>query len=193
VISPPIHGAMFVNLNVGGTHYEVSRTVLESQPESMLASLVSDRWNNHGDETTGNNEAKAIKVDRNGFRFQFVLDYLRDGTVSLPLTVSKDALLLDFAYFGISVDQTKIRGPGTLAEICDGDRLAMEDAKCRKLAYHIAAHYLCCGTFKADDHFATQKDVSDILGFLRDERTARHLNRFGLQVDQKSRITKIVT
>jgi hypothetical protein len=158
----------------------------------MLASLVSERWNNHDDETTGNNEAKTIKLERNGFRFQFVLDYLRDGTVSLPLTVSKDALLLDFAYFGILVDQTKIRGAGTLAEICDENRRAMEDARCRKLANHVAAYYLCNGPFNADVYFATQKHVLDIMGFLRDERTARHLSRFGLQVDQQRNITRIV-
>ena len=86
-----------VNLNVGGSEYKVSRLTLRRYPDSMLAKLVSAPW-------TSEESSEAIFVDRDGPRFQFVLDFLRDGRVHLPYSVSKQALMTDFAYFGLPQD-----------------------------------------------------------------------------------------
>jgi len=49
-----------------------------------------------------------IFIDRNGARFQYVLDYLRDGKVHLPVFVSKASLLLDLNFFGVPVNGNNI-------------------------------------------------------------------------------------
>ena len=86
------NNTVIVQLNVGGTKYEVSRSLLESYPETMLASLISERWQEDPE--------KEIFIDRNGVRFQYVLDYMRDGIVHIPVAVSKLSVLNDLSYFG---------------------------------------------------------------------------------------------
>jgi hypothetical protein len=88
-----------VAFNVGGTKYEVTRSLLASHPDTMLARIASKDWKATEDTT-------EIFIDRNGVRFQFVLDYLRDGKVSLPLVVTNEALLDDLTYFGVEVIDT---------------------------------------------------------------------------------------
>ena len=59
-----------IRLDVGGKVYRVSKSLLKTYPDSMLARLVSDTWNP---------EAKQeIFIDRDGARFPRVLDFLRD-------------------------------------------------------------------------------------------------------------------
>jgi hypothetical protein len=97
-----------VVFNVGGTKYEVSRSLLDMHPNTMLARSASKEWN------TG--ETGEIFLERSGFRFQFILDYLRDDKVSLPLVVSKEALMADLVYFGVehvneeSIDENSASG-----------------------------------------------------------------------------------
>jgi hypothetical protein len=87
--------------NVGGVKYEVSRSLLDMYPDTMLARSASKEW------TAG--KTGEIFLERNGARFQFVLDYLRDGKVSLPLTASKAAVLADLVYYGVeNVDEDTI-------------------------------------------------------------------------------------
>jgi hypothetical protein len=82
--------------NVGGHRYEVARTLLEQHPATMLTRSASETWQQ--DPET------EIFMERNGIRFQYVLDYLRDGKVSLPVTESKEALINDLNYFGIEAN-----------------------------------------------------------------------------------------
>jgi hypothetical protein len=80
--------------NIGGHRYEVARTLLEQHPETMLAKSASQVWQADPES--------EIFMERNGIRFQYVLDYLRDGMVFLPVTESKEALIHDLNYFGIN-------------------------------------------------------------------------------------------
>ena len=70
-----------VNFNVGGTRYEVARSLIEMHPDTMLARMVSEQWQA--------DPSKEVFIERNGSRFEYVLDYLRDGKVSLPFSVCK--------------------------------------------------------------------------------------------------------
>mmetsp|Transcript_22506 Transcript_22506/g.33751 ORF Transcript_22506/g.33751 Transcript_22506/m.33751 type:complete len:281 (-) Transcript_22506:537-1379(-) len=79
--------------NVGGRKYEVSRSLLEQHPNTMLARISSAQWQS--------NPTDEIFIDRDGDRFRYILDYLRDAAVSLPANVPKKALLKDLAYYGI--------------------------------------------------------------------------------------------
>jgi len=144
-----------VHFNVGGTLYEVSRSLLDQHPDTMLSRMVSDFWfpkdegsnedhNEHdangskSDETNNDvgkdseadesaneatkAEATALFIERDGSRFRYCLDYMRDnGCVSLPPDVPKDALLRDLDYYGFeNVDQDKISVQGSLPmfEVC---------------------------------------------------------------------------
>ena len=93
-----------VVLNVGGSRFEVPQLTLARYPDSMLAKLVSEQWRPE-------DPSQPVFVDRDGQRFQFVLDFLRDGAVHLPHSVSEEALRVDFAYFGLP-DNADIREAG---------------------------------------------------------------------------------
>eukprot|EP00535_Pseudo-nitzschia_heimii_P006100 CAMPEP_0197185166 /NCGR_PEP_ID=MMETSP1423-20130617/11334_1 /TAXON_ID=476441 /ORGANISM="Pseudo-nitzschia heimii, Strain UNC1101" /LENGTH=177 /DNA_ID=CAMNT_0042636151 /DNA_START=109 /DNA_END=642 /DNA_ORIENTATION=- len=94
-----------VRFNVGGTIYEVSRSLLDRYPDTMLARLASDTWKTNGDD-----ENAALFIERDGDRFRYCLDYMRDcGIVNLPLTVSRAAVLLDLEYYGFEApDSSRI-------------------------------------------------------------------------------------
>ncbi|GAX10775.1 hypothetical protein FisN_UnNu008 [Fistulifera solaris] len=90
-----------VHLNVGGTRYEVSRSTLMHYEGSMLASLISGKWK----EGEGDVE---IFIDRNGRRFEWVLDYLRSDRAYVPDLSDQLALKEELDYFGIAVDMSKV-------------------------------------------------------------------------------------
>jgi hypothetical protein len=91
-----------IRFDVGGKLYKVSRSLIEQQTDTMLARLISETWEREG---SGN---EAIFIDRDGDQFACVLNYLRYGKVHLPVTISKDALMMDMDYYGIVADGTKI-------------------------------------------------------------------------------------
>jgi BTB/POZ domain len=81
-----------IHLNVGGTHYKISRSLIEQYPATVLAKMISKEWS-----SSDNNE---IFIDRNGQRFRYVLDYMRDQKAHLAMDVSKDSILTELDYFG---------------------------------------------------------------------------------------------
>jgi len=103
--------------NIGGHRYEVSRSLLKSHPDTMLAKSASDQWQEDPES--------EIFIERDGQRFRFVLDYLRDGKVGLPIIETTDAFLADY---NIGVDMDKIVRKmevedAILASTCILDRL----------------------------------------------------------------------
>jgi len=64
-----------IDLNVGGTHYSTSHSTLTKYPDSMLGIMFSGR---HDLETMKCSD-DGFFIDRDGARFRYVLDYLRDG------------------------------------------------------------------------------------------------------------------
>lgn len=88
-----------VQFNVGGKIYEVSKSLLEAFPNTMLA-----------DKANESSSSTPIFIDRDPDRFAFCLDYMRDNsTVYLPETVSKSAILKELKFFGfVDIDETKI-------------------------------------------------------------------------------------
>eukprot|EP00397_Hematodinium_sp_SG-2012_P052889 GEMP01062817.1.p1 GENE.GEMP01062817.1~~GEMP01062817.1.p1 ORF type:complete len:239 (+),score=47.23 GEMP01062817.1:130-846(+) len=99
------------SLNVGGVRYDVAISTLMKYPNSMLAALVSDRW--HG--TDGNalhdvddSDKEPLFIDRDGQRFQHILDFLRDGKCWLPFTTPLEALLSDANFFSIPLNASVV-------------------------------------------------------------------------------------
>ena len=98
-----------VTFDVGGKHYKVSRSLIERFPDTILARMTSELW-------LGGNKAKdePIFIERDGERFRYCLDYMRDGRVSVPITASKDGIVKDLEYYGFEgVDSTAIEVCGT--------------------------------------------------------------------------------
>jgi len=83
-----------IQFNVGGKVYEVSRSLLSQYPDSVLKRMVSKPW------LKISNRKEPLFIDRNGERFQYCLDYMRDGSGTLPITVSKKSLLNDMEFYG---------------------------------------------------------------------------------------------
>ena len=136
-----------VQFDVGGKLCRVSRSLLEAYPETLLARLAaktktkqksSVKWRKHdeNDENGSKNDSKmqdpaTIFIDGNGERFPYILDFMRDKEVHLPLSVPKAALLRDLEYYGFDMDN------GVRAEdIHDGSssaEAAKQIAKCESL------------------------------------------------------------
>ena len=60
-----------------------------------------------GASRTAELNREPIFIDRDGDRFRYVLDYMRDGKVILPynsVVVTKESLLVELQYFGFLVD-----------------------------------------------------------------------------------------
>ena len=94
-----------VHFNVGGTPYQVSRSLLEQHADTMLARMASEIW--QGEDTP----EEAMFVERDGGRFGYVLDFMRDGQVSLPAKgkITEESLLKELTYFGfLNVDPSVI-------------------------------------------------------------------------------------
>jgi hypothetical protein len=92
-----------VQFDVGGKVFRVARSLIEQHDQTMLARLVSERWQTQCGGKKDGRETKPIFIDRNGDNFGFVLDYLRYGKVNLPCLVPKENFLRDLDYFGVAV------------------------------------------------------------------------------------------
>ena len=67
-----------VKLNVGGTHYQTTRTTLCQYPESMLGAMFS------GDQPKSADRDHRYFIDRDGTLFIHVLNFLRSHKLTLP-------------------------------------------------------------------------------------------------------------
>mmetsp|Transcript_21959 Transcript_21959/g.47777 ORF Transcript_21959/g.47777 Transcript_21959/m.47777 type:complete len:240 (+) Transcript_21959:583-1302(+) len=136
-----------VRFNVGGTVYEVSRSLLELFPDTMLSRMVSETWLDcsQGGDNDDRKKESPIFVDRNGDRFQYVLDYMRDGqNAILPVTVPKEAFLKDLEYYGFeNVDANTIKEQSSLsAYLAMAKKLDELDAKLNtRNELEMLAHY----------------------------------------------------
>jgi hypothetical protein len=176
-----------VTFNVGGTIYQVSRTLLDSHPDTMLARIASDTWN------TGN--GKAIFIERNGTRFECVLDYLRDGSVTVPFSVSKEALKTDLDYYGVRFKASHIRGLGSLGDLVTNTRDMARDhtwrAKEGELALEVVGLFVAHGSFNIHGGTSCTSNGQELKTFTSDiylskERMLHvndHLRQFGLAFD----------
>ena len=92
--------AKIIWFNVGGTRYDVARSLLEAHPETMLTRMASAQWHDNPDT--------EIFIERDGGRFKYCLDYLRDGKIHLPITMNKEAVLKDLEYYNVEVKNENV-------------------------------------------------------------------------------------
>jgi hypothetical protein len=86
-----------VHFDVGGKIYKVAEDTLMKYENTVLAKMVSKNWNK------GNN-LEPLYIDRNGERFQYILDWYRDGRITVPRTVAIEAVKGDASFFGLPDD-----------------------------------------------------------------------------------------
>ena len=110
-----------VSFNVGGTVYEVSKSLLKQHPNTLMSRMASDEWQQEQSggpsakkqKTSQKDEClpKAMFIDRDGTQFKYVLQYMRDHKVTIPYSseISKTAVLDDLFYYGVTgIDETLV-------------------------------------------------------------------------------------
>lgn len=84
-----------VTFNVGGKMYSVNQSLLNRYPDTVLGT-TSSLWN-----TERHEHNEPIFFDRNGDRFPYILDYMRDQRkIELPLSISKESFVKDLEFYG---------------------------------------------------------------------------------------------
>jgi len=68
-----------VKFNIGGTLYEVSRSLLKQHPNTMISRMTSETWQQQQQQKQGHDE--ALFIERDGPRFRYILDYMWDGKI----------------------------------------------------------------------------------------------------------------
>jgi hypothetical protein len=93
-----------VQVNVGGKRFDLSRSFLEMNKGTRLSHIVSDRC----DEEPRSDNGTPIYIDRDGNQFSYVLDYLRQGFVHLPVAVSEESFVTELTFYGVKAHESKI-------------------------------------------------------------------------------------
>ena len=93
-----------IKFNVSGFRYEEPKKLLETHPESLLFKTVS--------EQTSKNPNAEVFIDGDGKMFHFVIDYLKNEQVFLPITESRQAFMSELSHYGIdyNVDYISVTG-----------------------------------------------------------------------------------
>jgi hypothetical protein len=187
--------AATVRFDVGGTIYKVSRSLLEQHPNTMLTRMVSKTWSTEQDN---DNERKdePLFIDRDGERFRYVLDFMRDGpNVSLPVTISKEGFIKDLDYFGfdnVNPDNVSMRSSYSVyantvkrMDTLDAanDAKGEMDRNCSVLAHYCFLRFKFSGNlilsmlYHNDNEFHRHKKYQD-------DKTMTKLRIYAMQVSE---------
>jgi hypothetical protein len=128
-----------VKFNVGGKAYETSRSLFLQHEDAMLVRLVSD--------TRQVDQTKPIFIDRNGTTFKFVLDYLRYGRITLPMTVSREMFLLDMDFCGIVHQEGTVKTSAEEWAVQVADQVRLYSSKTKEFLldnFRLSIHQIDC-------------------------------------------------
>jgi BTB/POZ domain-containing adapter for CUL3-mediated RhoA degradation protein len=111
--------SQYVKLNVGGSLYYTTIGTLTKMQETMLHAMFSGRM-----EVLTDSEG-WILIDRCGKHFGTILNYLRDGNVSLPNTQEVEEILAEAKFYCIQglanhcekTMETRKMGLGTICQV----------------------------------------------------------------------------
>lgn len=89
-----------IEINVGGCFYTTTKKTLTSDKNSRLGELFDG--DNPSSELIRDAKGRYV-IDRDGFLFRYILDFLRDDTVQLPNGFrEKHRLIREAEYFKLS-------------------------------------------------------------------------------------------
>lgn len=87
-----------IELNVGGVFYTTSLKTLSQEPDSSLC----QRFNGTKEAPIKDAKGKYF-IDRDGVLFRYILDFLRDQSISLPQAFrERDRLIREASYYGLT-------------------------------------------------------------------------------------------
>lgn len=174
-----------VRFNVGGQRYEVSMALLSSHSSTKLAKLVI---NDKRPKTS--NIFKEYFIDRDGTLFAHVLTYLRDGSVDLPRTVRKKALVHELSYYGVSnVDENAIDDEAASVKAGYNVNFMWEEAILHSVVANILVHFLSLNTpSRFFSYCVHKKDDHKFSDFYKSKRNTirnlcnAHFGKVGLEI-----------
>jgi BTB/POZ domain len=110
--------------DVSGHIFKVRRSVLDTFPDTMLARSASDIWNSNWDSAKASNVLVSITkppiyIDRDSHIFSYVIKYMRESSVALPITISKDSFLRELQYFGLNISSIDLDSISCSLSVCD--------------------------------------------------------------------------
>ena len=82
-----------VTFDVGGRLHKVRNSFISLNQNNVIGRL--------GQIALDRNVDEPIFIDRDGDIFIYVLNFLRDGRIELPMTVAKQAFMNELRYYGI--------------------------------------------------------------------------------------------
>lgn len=82
-----------VTFDVGGRLHKVRNSFISLNQNNVIGRL--------GQIALDRNVNEPIFIDRDGDIFIYVLNFLRDGRIELPMTVPKQAFMNELRYYGI--------------------------------------------------------------------------------------------
>mmetsp|Transcript_2289 Transcript_2289/g.3476 ORF Transcript_2289/g.3476 Transcript_2289/m.3476 type:complete len:260 (+) Transcript_2289:17-796(+) len=85
-----------VAFDVGGKLFRVSRNLIEQYSDTMLGKIASETWQR--------GSSAVVFIDRDGDLFAHVLNYLRYGSIVLPVLISREMFDREMDYYGIITD-----------------------------------------------------------------------------------------
>eukprot|EP01126_Amoeba_proteus_P027484 TRINITY_DN27289_c0_g1_i1.p1 TRINITY_DN27289_c0_g1~~TRINITY_DN27289_c0_g1_i1.p1 ORF type:complete len:306 (+),score=59.04 TRINITY_DN27289_c0_g1_i1:69-986(+) len=100
---------LLVYLNVGGHKYVTRYSTLNARGSNFLTQLVKNHLN--GPFTTSTDKEDNLFIDRNGFIFGIVLDYLRSGELHVPYGVSRRQVDIEFDYYAVKIGESSSLSP----------------------------------------------------------------------------------
>jgi hypothetical protein len=152
-----------VKFNVGGRHFEVSRDLIEQNPDTMLAKMISETWENEPD--------KPMFIDRDGDKFSLILDYLRYGSIELPVSIPTAMFQRELDYYSItgsngSVTQEQRKTIALMTKEINRD-FRHHDLKCKiwQLATCLSIKFHECNLKKGKDILQDKFNDSNLTDF----------------------------
>jgi len=88
----------WVTYIVGGQAFEVAKTTVLKFPDTILAKMIAGEF----DQTD-------LRIDRDPTRFRYILNWFRDGTLILPLNISKEEIIKEVIYYNLPIRESEIR------------------------------------------------------------------------------------
>jgi hypothetical protein len=121
-----------VQFDLGGKIFKISRALIDEHPDTMLAKMISEAWENENDKD------KPLFIDRDGDLFAHVLNYLRYGSIDLPPSTPKTMFQRELDYYGIATEDGTIQ-PNSFHECVKANDAKFEEHKLAKEMLALAA------------------------------------------------------
>ncbi|XP_051982523.1 BTB/POZ domain-containing protein KCTD12-like [Xyrauchen texanus] len=134
------HFTEIIELNVGGQVYVTRHSTLLSVPNSLLWTMFSQK---KPTELTTDSKGRFF-LDRDGFLFRYILDYLRDQTLVLPNYFKEKASLLKEAEYFQLQELARLLRPAVSKENSISEEVCQSDPEEAAFSGALAGTSIAC-------------------------------------------------